>query len=42
MDASVLLRRGYKIIKGSRGWEGFRRKRREGGKTRGRIRHGRR
>lgn len=31
MDASVLLRRGNKIIKGSRGWEGLGRKRRRGG-----------
>ena len=31
VDASVLLRRGNKIIKGSRGWEGLCRKRREGG-----------
>ena len=31
VDASVLLRRGNKIIKGSRGWEGLWRKRREGG-----------
>jgi hypothetical protein len=28
VDASVLLRRGSKIIKRSRGWEGPRRKRR--------------
>ena len=28
VDASVLLRRGNKIIKGSRGWEGLGRKRR--------------
>ena len=27
VDASVLLRRGNKIIKGSRGWEGLGRKR---------------
>jgi hypothetical protein len=31
VDASVLLRRGNKIIKGSRGWEGLGRKRRRGG-----------
>ena len=31
MDASVLLRRGDKIIKGRRGWEGIERKRRWGG-----------
>jgi hypothetical protein len=30
VDASVLLRRGSNIIKGSRGWEGFGRKRRGG------------
>ena len=30
VDASVLLRRGNKIIIGGRGWEGLRRKR-EGG-----------
>ena len=30
VDASVLLRRGNKIIKGSRGWEGLGRKRRQG------------
>ena len=30
VDASVLLRRGNKIIKGSRGWEGLGRKRRGG------------
>ena len=36
MDASVLLRRGNKIIKGSRGWEELGRNRREGrGKRRG-------
>ena len=42
MDASVLLRRGNKIIKGSRGWEGLGRKRRGGGEKRSRIRYGRR
>ena len=42
VDASVLLRRGNKIIKGSRGWEGLGRKRGEGGEKRGRIRYGRR
>jgi hypothetical protein len=31
VNASVLLRRGNNIIKGSRGWEGFGRKRRRGG-----------
>ena len=31
VDASVLLRRRNNIIKGSRGWEGLRRKRRGGG-----------
>jgi hypothetical protein len=31
VDVSVLLRRGNKIIKGSRGWEGLERKRRERG-----------
>jgi hypothetical protein len=35
MDASVLLGRGNKIIKGSRGFEGL-------GEKRGRIRYGRR
>jgi hypothetical protein len=30
VDASVLLRRGNKIIKGSRGWEGLGRKRKAG------------
>ena len=30
VNASVLLRRGNKIIKGSRGWEGLGRKRRGG------------
>ena len=42
VDASVLLRRRNKIIKGSRGWEGCGRKRRGEGKKRGRIRYGRR
>ena len=42
VDVSVLLRRGNKIIKRSRGWEGLGRKRRGGGKKRGRIRYGRR
>ena len=42
VDASVLLRRGNKIIKGSRGWEGLGRKRRGGGEKRSRIRYGRR
>jgi hypothetical protein len=42
MDASVLLRRGNKIIKRGRGWEGLGRKRRRGGEKRGRIRYGRR
>jgi hypothetical protein len=31
VDASVLLRRGNKIVKGSRRWEGLERKRRGGG-----------
>ena len=31
VDASVLLRRGNKIIMGGRGWEGHKRKREEGG-----------
>ena len=35
VDASVLLRRGNKIIKGSRGWEGLGRKRRGGGDKEG-------
>jgi hypothetical protein len=35
VDVSVLLRRGNKIIKGSRGWEGLGRKRRGGGEKRG-------
>jgi hypothetical protein len=39
IDASVLLRKGNKIIKGSREWERLGRKRRGGG---GKIRHGRR
>jgi hypothetical protein len=34
VDSSVLLRRGNKIIKGSRGWEGLGRKRRVGGEKR--------
>jgi hypothetical protein len=42
VDASVILRRGNKIIKGSKGWEGFGRKRRGGGEKGGRIRYGRR
>jgi hypothetical protein len=37
VDASALLRRGDKIIKGSRGWEGLGRKRRGRGEKRGRI-----
>ena len=41
MDASVIFSMGNKIIKGSRGWEGLRRKRREEGKKRVRIRYGR-
>ena len=40
VDASVLLRRGNKIIKGSRGWETLRKKSRRG--KRGRTRYGRR
>ena len=35
MDVSVLLRRGNKIIKGSRGWEELGRKRRWGGEKEG-------
>jgi hypothetical protein len=35
VDASVLFRRGNKIIKVSRVWEGHGRKRREGGGKRG-------
>ena len=35
VDASVLLRRGNKIIKGSRGWEELGRKRRGGGEKEG-------
>ena len=37
VDASVLLRRGNKIIKGSRGWEGLGRKRRGGKKGKNHI-----
>ena len=43
VDASVLLRRGNNIIKGSRGWKGPGRKRGGGGeKEESRIRYGRR
>jgi hypothetical protein len=35
VDALVLLRRGNKIIKGSRGWERLGRKRRGGGEKEG-------
>ena len=35
VDASVLLRRGNKIIKGSRGWKELGRKRRGGGQKEG-------
>jgi hypothetical protein len=42
LDASVLLRRGNNIIKGSRGWEGHRKKRGRRGEMMGRIRYGRR
>jgi hypothetical protein len=35
VDDSVLFRRGNKIIKGSRGWEGLERKRRGEGKKEG-------
>jgi hypothetical protein len=35
VDASVLLRRGNNIIKGSRGWEGFGGKRGWGGEKEG-------
>jgi hypothetical protein len=38
VDASVLLRRGNSIIKGSRGWDGLGRVRGGGGEKRGRIR----
>jgi hypothetical protein len=38
VDASVLLRRGNKIINGSRGWEELGRKMKGGGEKRGRIR----
>ena len=39
VDASVLLRRGNNIIKGSRRWEGLGWKRGRGGKKRGKIRY---
>jgi hypothetical protein len=42
VDTSVLLRRGKKIIKVNRGWEGVGRNRIVGGKKRGRIRYDRR
>jgi hypothetical protein len=42
VDASILLRRGNKIIKGIRGWKGLGRKKRGGWEKRGRIRYGRR
>jgi hypothetical protein len=42
VGASVLLRRGNKVIKGSKGLEGLGRKRGRGGEKRGRIRYGRR
>jgi hypothetical protein len=35
VEASVLLRRGNKISKGSRGWEGLRRRRRGRGEKEG-------
>jgi hypothetical protein len=35
VDVSALLRRGNKIIKGRRGWEGLGRKRGEGGEKGG-------
>jgi hypothetical protein len=35
VDASVLLRRGNNIIKGSRGWKGFGRKKGGGGENKG-------
>ena len=37
VDASVLLRRGTKIIKGSRGWEGLGKKRGGGGEKEGKF-----
>jgi hypothetical protein len=37
VDASVLLRTGIKIVRGSRGWEGLGRKRSGGGGKSGRI-----
>jgi hypothetical protein len=42
LDALVLLRKGNKIIKGTRRWEGLGRKRRWGREKKGRIRFGRR
>jgi hypothetical protein len=42
VDASILLSKGNKIIKGSRGWDGLGRKRRGGGEKRGGIKYGRR
>jgi hypothetical protein len=42
MDASVLLRRGNKIIMGGKGKEGSGRERGEGGKRGGKIRYERR
>ena len=41
VDASVLLKRGNKIIRGGREWEGFWRNRGGGGEKVGRIRCGR-
>ena len=35
VDASILLRRGNSIIKGSKGWEGLGRKRGRGGEKEG-------
>jgi hypothetical protein len=42
VESLVRLKRGNKIIKGSRGWEGLWRKRRGVGKMRARIRYGKR
>jgi hypothetical protein len=42
VHSSVLLKRVKNIIKGSRGWEGLRRKSGEGGGREGQIRYGRR
>jgi hypothetical protein len=42
VDASALLRRGTKIIKGSRGWEGLVSMRRGGGEKEGKNQYGKR